>query len=74
MDQSNGFYGGPPLMNPPRIFGGMNPNGSPMATGMGANMFATDDMDDGNDQGDPKRRRIARVGTASACAAGRRER
>ena len=65
MDQTNGFYGGPPLMNPPpRIFGGLNHNGSPLPASIAANMFATDDLDDGHDQGDPKRRRIARVRTA----------
>ena len=62
MDSSNGFYGGPPLMNPPRIFGSMSAHGgSPMPASMAASMFHPDDMDDGHEQGDPKRRRIARV-------------
>lgn len=65
MDQTNGYYGGPPLMNPPpRIFGNMNPNGSPMPASLAASMFAADDLDDGHDQGDAKRRRIARVRAA----------
>ncbi|KAJ4986173.1 fungal specific transcription factor domain-containing protein [Stagonosporopsis vannaccii] len=56
----NGFYAGPPpMMNPPppRIFGSgqFDPSQLPQ------NMFAQDDMDDHNDQGDPKRRRIARA-------------
>ncbi|KAL1641696.1 hypothetical protein SLS61_010007 [Didymella pomorum] len=47
------------MMNPPppRIFGSgqFDPSQLPQ------NMFAQDDMDDHNDQGDPKRRRIARA-------------
>lgn len=62
MDPTNAFFGGPPLMNPsPRIFGSLNANGSPIASSLAANMFAADDLDDGHDQGDPKRRRIARA-------------
>jgi hypothetical protein len=56
----NGFYAGPPpMMNPPppRMFG----SGQFDPSQLGPNMFAQDDMDDHNDQGDPKRRRIARV-------------
>ncbi|KAJ4304859.1 hypothetical protein N0V90_000387 [Kalmusia sp. IMI 367209] len=62
MDGTNGFYGAPPLMNPPpRIFGNLNANGSPIPASLAASMFSQDDMDDGHDQGDPKRRRIARA-------------
>lgn len=58
----NGFYApGPPMLNqPPRIFGSGQFDPSQMPT---ANMFSHDDMDDHNDGGDPKRRRIARVHT-----------
>ncbi|KAF2125677.1 hypothetical protein P153DRAFT_369691 [Dothidotthia symphoricarpi CBS 119687] len=58
----NGFYGsGQPMMNPPpppRIFesGNFDPSQMP-----GGPMFAHTDMDDQDDQGDPKRRRIARA-------------
>jgi hypothetical protein len=46
MDQTNGFYGGPPLMNPPpRIFGNLQANGSPMPAQMAATMFSADDYD-----------------------------
>jgi hypothetical protein len=64
MDTS-GLYGAqPPLMNqPPRIFGNLNANGSPIPASLSAQMFSQDDFDDGHDQGDPKRRRIARVTT-----------
>ena len=68
MDGSNaGFYApGPPLMNPPpRIFGNMHPNGSPIPPSLAGPLFAADDLDDVHDQGDPKRRRIARVGGSS---------
>lgn len=61
MDGSNGYYGRPPMMNAPQIFGNLNANGSPMPASLPANMFLPDDLDDGHDQGDPKRRRIARV-------------
>jgi hypothetical protein len=63
MDHSqSGFYvGGPPIMNhPPRLFGSGTFDASQMPSG---NMFAHDDMDDHNDGGDAKRRRIARVRT-----------
>jgi hypothetical protein len=61
---SNGFYAaGPPMMNPPRIFGSGQFDPSQMPTGP---MFAQDDMDDHGDPSDPKRRRIARVHTARA--------
>ncbi|KAF2648661.1 fungal-specific transcription factor domain-containing protein [Lophiostoma macrostomum CBS 122681] len=62
MDTS-GLYGAqPPLMNPPpRIFGNLNANGSPIPANLSAQMFSQDDFDDGQDQGDPKRRRIARA-------------
>jgi hypothetical protein len=60
---SNGFYhAAPPLMNqPPRIFGNLNANGSPIPPSMNGAMFGQEDLDDGHDQGDAKRRRIARV-------------
>lgn len=65
MDNSanGGFYHpAPQLLNqPPRIFGDLNPNGSPIPPSLTAPMFSTDDLDDGHDQGDAKRRRIARV-------------
>lgn len=65
MDPSSngGFYHNPPqLMNPPpRIFGNLSNNGSPLPVNMAAPMFTQDEMDDGHDQGDAKRRRIARV-------------
>jgi hypothetical protein len=56
----NGFYApGPPMMNPPpRIFGSGQFDPSQMPSGP---MFSHDDYDDGGDQSDPKRRRIARV-------------
>ncbi|KAF2020461.1 hypothetical protein BU24DRAFT_403570 [Aaosphaeria arxii CBS 175.79] len=65
MDGSQGgFYmpaAGPPLTNqPPRIFGNI-PTGSPIPASLAGQMFSQDDLDDGNDQGDPKRRRIARA-------------
>lgn len=67
MDGSNGFYApGPPLMNqPPRIFGNLNANGSPIPASLNGPIFSQDDIDDGHDQGDPKRRRIARVYTTT---------
>ena len=49
---------------PPQIFGNFNANGSPVPPALNGPIF-TDDIlgfDDGNDQGDPKRRRIARAG------------
>ncbi|KAF2249243.1 hypothetical protein BU26DRAFT_564900 [Trematosphaeria pertusa] len=63
MDGSNGFYApGPPLMNqPPRIFGNLNANGSPIPASLPGPIFSQDDLDDGHDQGDAKRRRIARA-------------
>ncbi|KAF2275811.1 uncharacterized protein EI97DRAFT_442809 [Westerdykella ornata] len=65
MDTSSGafYHPPPPLMNqPPRIFGNMNPNGSPIPPTIPPGpLFAHDEMDDGHDQGDPKRRRIARA-------------
>ncbi|KAF1958507.1 hypothetical protein CC80DRAFT_31568 [Byssothecium circinans] len=63
MDGNNAFYPpGPPLMNPPpRIFGNLNANGSPMPASLQGQMFSQDDLDDVHDQGDPKRRRIARA-------------
>jgi hypothetical protein len=60
----NAFYApGPPMMShPPRIFGNISADGSPIpATLTGPPIFSQDDLDDGHDQGDPKRRRIARV-------------
>ncbi|KAF2637163.1 hypothetical protein P280DRAFT_483055 [Massarina eburnea CBS 473.64] len=58
---ANGFYApGPPMMNPPpRMFGSLSA-GSPMPSLQGQ-MFGQDDLDDVHDQGDPKRRRIARA-------------
>ncbi|KAF2794852.1 hypothetical protein K505DRAFT_360744 [Melanomma pulvis-pyrius CBS 109.77] len=65
MDTSpnGGFYmPGPPLTNqPPRVFGNMNANGSPIPASLSGPIFSHDDYDDGHDQGDPKRRRIARA-------------
>lgn len=65
MDTSpnGGFYAPPPqLINqPPRIFGNLNANGSPIPASLAGPIFSQDDLDDGHDQGDPKRRRIARV-------------
>ncbi|KAF2001790.1 fungal-specific transcription factor domain-containing protein [Amniculicola lignicola CBS 123094] len=65
MDASpnGGYYvPGPPLTNqPPRIFGNMNANGSPIPASLSGPIFTQDDLDDGHDQGDPKRRRIARA-------------
>jgi len=56
----NGFYapGPPPMMNPPRLFGSGTFDPSQLPPGP---MFAHDDLDDQGDQGDPKRRRIARA-------------
>ncbi|KAF2183077.1 hypothetical protein K469DRAFT_584141 [Zopfia rhizophila CBS 207.26] len=65
MDTSpnNGFYmPAPQLTNqPPRIFGNLNANGSPIPATLPGPIFSNDDLDDGHDQGDPKRRRIARA-------------
>ncbi|KAF2450022.1 hypothetical protein P171DRAFT_204066 [Karstenula rhodostoma CBS 690.94] len=62
MDHTNAFYAAPPLMNPPQhIFGNTTSNGSPIPASLAAAMFSADDLDDGHDQGDPKRRRIARA-------------
>jgi hypothetical protein len=61
---NGGFYAPPPQMinQPPRIFGNLNANGSPIPAQLtGPPVFSQDDYDDGHDQGDPKRRRIARV-------------
>ncbi|KAF2107485.1 fungal-specific transcription factor domain-containing protein [Lophiotrema nucula] len=59
----NGFYApGPPLTNqPPRIFGNYGANGSPIPASLPGPIFSQEDLDDGHDQGDPKRRRIARA-------------
>ncbi|KAF2680386.1 hypothetical protein K458DRAFT_312218 [Lentithecium fluviatile CBS 122367] len=59
----NGFYApGPPMMNQaPRIFGNISANGSPIPASLAGPIFSQDDLDDGHDQGDPKRRRIARA-------------
>jgi hypothetical protein len=57
---------GPPMMNqPPRIFGNLSANGSPIPASLSGPVFSQDDYDDGHDQGDAKRRRIARVGTCT---------
>jgi hypothetical protein len=63
-----GLPTGPQLINqPPRIFGNYNADGSPMAASLNAPLFEDDYGDirlgpDGHaEQGDPKRRRIARV-------------
>lgn len=64
----NGLSGQPPLINPaPPIFGGYAQNDSPLPPDYANSFFADDNSygyDDrgGDDQGDPKRRRIARVG------------
>jgi hypothetical protein len=68
-DPSQGiqYYGASPMANSQsRIFNGYASNGSPGPPhGMSQNMYADDmsayGMDDGGDNGDPKRRRIARV-------------
>lgn len=67
-DPSQGiqYYGASPIANPQsRIYNGYATNGSPGAHGMQQNVYADDmsayGMDDGGDNGDPKRRRIARV-------------
>jgi hypothetical protein len=67
-DPSQGiqYYGASPMANPQsRIFNGYSSNGSPVPHGLPQNMYADDmsayGMDDGGDNGDPKRRRIARV-------------
>ncbi|KAF2476838.1 uncharacterized protein BDR25DRAFT_208729 [Lindgomyces ingoldianus] len=61
-NSNGGFYvPAPPLTNqPPRIFGNLTANGSPIPASLPGPIF-TDDYDDGHDQGDPKRRRIARA-------------
>ncbi|KAF2260896.1 hypothetical protein CC78DRAFT_555348 [Lojkania enalia] len=65
MDTSpnGGFYApAPPLTNqPPRIFGNHYANGSPVPPTLPGPIFSNDDLDDGHDQSDPKRRRIARA-------------
>jgi hypothetical protein len=60
---NGGFYAPQPQMmnQPPRIFGNLDANGSPIPATLPGPMFTQDDLDDGHDQGDPKRRRIARV-------------
>ncbi len=55
----------PPINQPPAIFGSYSADGSPIPASLSGPIF-TDDvgsmgMDDGTDQGDPKRRRIARA-------------
>lgn len=59
----NGFYApAPPMMShPPRIFGNISADGSPIPATLTGPIFTHDDLDDGHDQGDPKRRRIARA-------------
>jgi hypothetical protein len=63
-----------PLVNPPhrRAFSSFSNDGSPI-NGIPQGMFSPDDMAlyglDGDDQGDPKRRRIARVRRSSPDAA-----
>ena len=69
MDPSHaGFYAtGPSMMNPPpQIFNSGTFDASQLPQG---NMFAHDDLDDHNDGGDAKRRRIARVRTLGLWAA-----
>ena len=56
----------PPLVNqPPQIFGNYNPDGSPVQPHMNGPLFDDAQLamgpDDNDGQGDPKRRRIARV-------------
>jgi hypothetical protein len=68
-DPSNGihYFGASPLANAPRrVFGSFSADGSPVPQHAIPGGIFTDDlsgygMDDG-DHGDPKRRRIARVG------------
>lgn len=67
-DPSQGmqYYGASPIANPQsRIYNGYTTSGSPGAHALTQNMYADDmspyGMDDGGDNGDPKRRRIARV-------------
>ncbi|KAE9992947.1 hypothetical protein EG327_007255 [Venturia inaequalis] len=60
------YYGPSPMANPQsRIYNGYTTSGSPGAHAMPQNMYADDmsayGMDDGGDNGDPKRRRIARA-------------
>lgn len=65
---ANPFYHqAPPLMNqPPRIFGAVSNNGTPIPPQLTQPIFTPDDLDDGHDQGDAKRRRIARVRLSTA--------
>ncbi|KAF2198279.1 hypothetical protein GQ43DRAFT_443490 [Delitschia confertaspora ATCC 74209] len=62
-NQNNFFAPAPALTNqPPQIFGNVNTHGSPLPPALPPGpMFNNDEMDDGHDQGDPKRRRIARA-------------
>lgn len=75
MDPSNApfFAPGPALINqPPRIFGNLHANGSPIPAALPGPIFSQEDFDDAPDQGDPKRRRIARVSSSARSAAATR--
>ncbi|KAF2758056.1 hypothetical protein EJ05DRAFT_500573 [Pseudovirgaria hyperparasitica] len=68
MDQNgiafmHGLPQGPPLVNqPPRIFGNYDMDATQMPPSLSGNMFNEDDLNyEGGDQGDSKRRRIARA-------------
>lgn len=74
----NYFTANSPLPSNPhrRAFSSFSNDGS-SAGGIPQGMFSPDDlamygMDDGGDQGDPKRRRIARVWSSDRCRAGSR--
>lgn len=49
------------MNQPPRIFGAVSNNGTPIPPQLTGPLFTNDDLDDGHDQGDAKRRRIARA-------------
>ncbi len=59
------FHQPPPLLNPPpRIFGSLSANGSPLQANFPGPFFPDDGAllgDDGGEHSDAKRRRIARV-------------
>lgn len=61
--QDNGAFNIPPIMNPPpQIFGGGDPNGSPLGpTFHGMQYFADDQPGGVEESNEAKRRRIARV-------------
>jgi hypothetical protein len=74
----NYFASSSPLAGNPhrRAFGSFSNDGSPVPN-IPQGMFSPDDLavyglDDGGDQGDPKRRRIARVRLNHPCRAGSR--